>query len=163
MPVSALQSLLHGACLTGQGLHNPCPDTVLDMTGQGWGSLREDLEADVRRVADRARNSSQARLAAPAEAHPSRASAVRVVAQQLAETAQGIAAREDVTEPGWRELPVLSDLAVGDQLAVVGTDLLAELAGCEPDAVVWVRAARRTARDVVTDAAQALAATRRLL
>lgn len=133
------------------------------MTGTGWGPLRGDLEADVRRVTDRVLNLSQARLAAPAEAHPSRASAVRVVAQQLAEAAQGIAAREDPGEPGWRELPVLSDLAVGDQLAVVGRDLLAELAGCEPDASVWARGARRTAFDVVSAATEALATTRRLL
>jgi len=86
-----------------------------------------------------------------------------VVAQQLAEAAQGIAAREDRTEPAWRELPVLSDLAVGNQLAVVGTDLRAELTGCDPEATVWARGARRTAFHVVRDVSEALATTRRLL
>ena len=155
------------ACLTGQRLHNPRPaGSVPPVTGtpsREWGSLREDLDADVRRVTDRARNLSQARLAAPVGSHPSRAHAVRVVAQQLAEAAQGIAAREDPTEPGWRDLPVLSDLAVGDQLAVVGRDLIAELAGCEPAAAMWARGARRTAFDVVSAATEALATTRRLL
>ena len=114
-------------------------------------------------MTDRLRGLSQARLAAPAGPHPSRAHAVRGAAQQLAEAAQGIAAREDSDEPGWRELPVLSDLTVGDQIAVVGKDLLAELAGCDPDAAVWARGARRTAREVAGAAAENLATTRRLL
>jgi len=136
---------------------------VTGTPSRGWGSLRDDLEADVRRATDRARNLSQARLAAPVGSQPSRAHAIRGVAQQLAEAAQGIAAREDPTEPGWRELPVLSDLAVGDQLAVVGSDLLAELARCDPEATVWACRARRTAFDVVSDVSEALATTRRLL
>lgn len=128
-----------------------------------WGSLRDDLGADVRRVTERARNLSQACLAAPVGQHASRAHAMRVVAQQLAEAAEGVAAREEPAEPGWRELPVLSDLAAGDQLAVVGRDLQAELAGCDPGAAVWARGARRTAFDVVSDVTVALATTRRLL
>ena len=57
----------------------------------------------------------------------------------------------------------LSDFAVGDQVAVTAADLLAELPGCDPAAEVRTRGALRTARDVVADAAAALAATRRLL
>jgi hypothetical protein len=133
------------------------------VTDAGWGSRPDELAADVRRVSDRLRSLSEGRLAAPAPPHGSCAEAARKVAQQLVEAAQGLAQRDFRAEPGWRVLPVLPDLAVGDQVAVAGRDLLAELAGCGPQVVVWGRGARRTAVDVVTAAAAALAATRRLL
>jgi len=129
----------------------------------GWGSRPDELAADVRRVADRLRGLSQAQLSAPVPPHASRAEVARAAAQQLAEAAEGIAERGAAVEPSWRALPVLSDLAVGDQLAVAGHDLVAEVAGCAPDADVWARGSRRTARDAVTTAADTLAATRRLL
>lgn len=129
----------------------------------GWGSLPEAIAADLRRATERLRGLSQAQLSAPAPPHASRAEAGRATAQQLAETAQGIAARDDDAEPHWRALPVLGDFTVGDQLAVVGHDLVAELAGCGPDVDVWARGSRRTAREAVTAAAATLAATRRLL
>jgi hypothetical protein len=136
----------------------------------GWGSLPDDVAADVRRLADRLRGLSQARLAAPVPPHASRADAARAASQRLAEAAQGLAARDDPAEPGWRVLPSLGDFAVGDQVAVTGHDLLAELATCDPDAQVWAPPAtgeltgtRRPALDVVAAAAETLAATRRLL
>lgn len=133
------------------------------MPEPGWGSLPDQVAADVRRLADRLRGLSQARLGGPVPQHGSRADAARGVAQQLAEAAQGLAQRDAPAEPGWRVLPRLTDFAVGDQVAVTGHELLAELAGCGPEVDVWARGARRTARDVVTAAADALAATRRLL
>lgn len=133
------------------------------MQETGRGLLAAELEADVRRVADRLRSLSQARLAAPVPPHASRADAARAVARRLAEAAQGIVERDSPVEPSWRELPVLSDFAVGDQVAVTGHDLLAELDGCEPGWEIWARGGRRTAFEVVTAAASALARTRRLL
>lgn len=150
------------------GISQPLP--VPDRLGRvpavapaGWGVLGEELEADVRRVADRLRSLSQARLAAPAPPHESRADAARAAAQTLAKAAQCLAERESGVEPSWRPLPVLSDFAVGDQVAVTGHDLLAELGAVGPDDVVWGSGSPRTAFEVVTAAAFALAQTRRLL
>ncbi|MGH8891822.1 MAG: hypothetical protein ACRDWY_00710 [Actinomycetes bacterium] len=133
------------------------------MSELGWGALRDDLEADVRRVTDRLRSLSLARLAGPVPPHASRADAARAVAQLMAEVAQGLADRHAAREPSWRELPVLSDLAVGEQVAVTGHDLLGELATIRPTESVWSRGSRRTAREVVAAAAAALAETRRRL
>jgi hypothetical protein len=128
-----------------------------------WAALSDELAADVRRVADRLRSLSQSRLAAPAPPHASRADACRDAAQALADAAQGVAERASATEPRWRTLPRLSDLAVGDEVAVTGQDLLDELALCDPDTPVWTRSGRRPARQVVAGAAGSLAAARRLL
>ena len=46
--------------------------------------------------------------------------------------AQGLEARRDGDEPVWRTPPTLSDVAVGDQVAVTGHDLLAALADVGP-------------------------------
>jgi hypothetical protein len=128
--------------------------------------VREDLAVDVRRVADRVRGLSQAKLAAPAGPFASRADGAIEVAQALAEAGQGLADRESADEPAWRRVPRLSDFAVGDQVAVVGHDLLAALDSVAPDEEVWAPerpAARRTALSVVTAAADRLATLRRHL
>ena len=125
--------------------------------------LRAELAADVRRVADRLRGLSAARLQAPVPPFPSRAAASREVARVLAVAAQGIEARAGEDEPSWRQPPELADFAVGDQVAVTGQDLLAALDGLDPAEPVWAPAARRPARDVVAESAATLAATRRLL
>ena len=128
-----------------------------------WAPLRDELAADVRRVSDRLRNLSQARLHAPVPPFASRAAASREAARVLAVAAQGIEARTDENEPSWRQPPELADFAVGDQVAVTGQDLLAALDGLDPADTVWAPAARRPARHVVAEAAATLAATRRLL
>ena len=133
------------------------------MPDDDWGPLRAELAADVRRVSDSLRSLSAARLQAPVPPFPSRAAASREAARVLAVAAQGIEARQGEHEPSWRQLPELADFAVGDQVAVTGQDLLAALDGVDPAEAVWAPAARRPARDVVTDAAAILAATRRLL
>jgi hypothetical protein len=130
----------------------------------GWSAeVRTGLTADVRRVADRLRTLSQAQLAAPVPPYPSRAAGGRAVAQRLATAAQGLEAGAAGDEPRWRDVPALSDFAVGDQLAVTGHDLLAALDEAGPADLVWAPGARRTAISVVTDAADQLAALRRLL
>jgi len=146
------------------------------VAGDWAGTVRDELTADVRRVVERLRTLSPAQLAAPAPPHPSRAAGGRAVAQALATAAQGIEDRMSPGEPHWRTLPELADLAVGDQVAVTGHDLLALLLATTfpgdhavvgvvvaPEETVWAPGARRTAEDVVTDAAAQLAALRRAL
>jgi hypothetical protein len=128
-----------------------------------WDAQCAELARDVDRVADRLRNLSQARLAAAAPPHASRAAAGRVAAQTLADASAGLEARQDPAEPTWRTLPQLDDFAVGDQVAVTGHDLVAAAQGAAPDDHVWARHGRRTAQEVFSEAADALAALRHLL
>jgi len=126
-----------------------------------WDALLLELGRDIERVADRLRGLSEARLAAAAPPHASRAAAARATAQVLADAAAGLEA--GAGQPLWRELPVLVDLSAGDQVAVTGHDLLAAAGSAAPDDPVWARHGRRTAHDVLAEAADDLAALRRLL
>ena len=127
-----------------------------------WAGVRDDLAADVRRVSERLRTLSATRLAGPpgpspdgGPDHPTRAAAGRAAAQQLADAAEALEAAAAGVAPERRSLPVLPDLAVGDQVAVTGHDLLAALDGLpEPPASV---------ERAVRDAATALADVRRRL
>jgi hypothetical protein len=111
---------------------------------EGWAPLAEELAADVRRVADRLRTLSAARLAGPPAPpedgmppYRSRAQAARGAAQAMADAA---AALESAPTGGWverRPLPELADFAVAEQVAVTGHDLLAALALVSPDEQVW--------------------------
>lgn len=133
------------------------------MPDQGWATARKALQADVRRVTDRLRGLTESRLATPVPPFSSRAAAAREAARTLAVAAQGLEARRDGDEPVWRTPPTLSDVAVGDQVAVTGNDLLAALADVRPADPVWAPGGRRPAGEVVAEAAELLAATRRLL
>jgi hypothetical protein len=87
----------------------------------------QELAGSVRRVSDRLRSLSDVRLARPvtptpqpveAAQEPSRADAAHALAQLMADRAaqlEGIPART---------VPRLHDLAVGDQVAVTGGDLV---------------------------------------
>ena len=126
--------------------------------------LRRALEREVARVADRLRELGQARLQQPVGEHASRAEAGRWVAQALADAAQELEAATNGTLPGRRELPRLSDFAVGDQVAVTGTDLLLAYAAVPPDAAVpSPEPAPRTPDEVLAAALSALRDVRRLL
>ena len=99
-----------------------------------WEALRRDLAADVARVSDRLRSLSTARLAgppAPSAAgepeQPSRAATGRHAAQLMADAAAELEAVAGGSAPLRRTLPQLADLAVGDQVAVTGHDVLAAL------------------------------------
>ena len=132
--------------------------------GDSWpGAVRAEIEADVRRVAELLRTMSEAQLAAAAPPYPSRAAGARAVAQTLVDAAQALEERDSGAEPRWRDLPALSDLAVGDQVALTGHDLLRILDSTSREETVWARGTRRTAGEVVADAAGHLAALRRLL
>jgi hypothetical protein len=78
----------------------------------------EPLRTEVHRVADRLRSMSQERLSRPFPPYASRAAAALVLAQLLADTAADL----EAVDP--RTLPDLGSLAVGDQVAVTGTDVV---------------------------------------
>ena len=117
-----------------------------------WAGLREELAADVRRVSDRLRSLSATRLASPPGPSAGRGAAVRSPGPQAGRAAAAELARAAARPRGWRrarpdlgrppdprrvpDLPVLADLAVGDQVAVTGHDLLAALDAVGPDALV---------------------------
>ncbi|NHC14454.1 hypothetical protein [Motilibacter deserti] len=91
------------------------------MIGDEDGTPRDELEREVRRVADRLRTLAVGRLGEPAPPWPSRAAAARAAAQALADAAAQLEG-----EPR-RELPGLADTASGDLVAVCGSDLLSVL------------------------------------
>ena len=78
-----------------------------------------DLAEQVSRLADRLRSLSEVRLARALPPAGSRADAGHALAQRLADAAAALDG-----EPA-RPVPRLHDLAVGDQVAVTGTDLVA--------------------------------------
>ena len=123
------------------------------MRDPSYAALREELEREVRRVADRLRSLPLARLAQPVDGYPSRAAAARAAAQALADAAAELEA-EPGDAPVPREVPVLADAAAADVIAVTGTDLLLASAAAEDDP----RASR-----VVAAALEALRQVRRLL
>jgi hypothetical protein len=84
-------------------------------------SLAGRLAEQVARLADRLRSLSDVRLSQALPDGGSRADAAHRLAQQLADAAAGLAG--DPVRP----VPRLDDLAVGDQVAVTGADLVAEL------------------------------------
>lgn len=139
------------------------------MPDSTWGSLPGEIAADVRRVADRLRTLSPARLAAPPAppplhfpAYESCAQAGRAAANALARAAQTLEAAAEGQPRRLRDLPTLSPFAVGDQVAVAGHDLLAAVALVGPDTRVWTDTyANPTAAHAVTDAARLLADVRR--
>ncbi|MGZ4611507.1 MAG: hypothetical protein ACXV2H_14725 [Actinomycetes bacterium] len=140
------------------------------MTDQGaakevpsWDETCAALAKDLRRAAERLRGLSQARLAAPAPPHATRAAAARATAQRLADAAQGVEERGAPQEPAWRTVPELSDFAAGDQVTLTGHDLLTAVAEVSADAPVGARGCRRTAREVLAAVASDVAELRRLL
>ena len=142
------------------------------MPEDGWASLADELAADVRRVSDRLRTLSAARLAGPPAPpedgmppYRSRAQAARGAAQAMADAAAALE-RAAVGSGGfqWRPLPELADFAAGDQVAVTGHDLLAGLELVPPDTdVYWDVLEHGPARSQVEQAARLLADVRRRL
>ena len=142
------------------------------MPEEGWAPLADELAADVRRVADRLRTLSAARLAGPPAPpedgmppYRSRAQAARGAAQAMANAAAALE-RAAVGSGGfqWQQLPELADFAAGDQVAVTGHDLLAALELVPPDTdVYWDVLEHGPARHQVEQAARLLADVRRRL
>jgi len=138
---------------------------------EGWAALAGELAADVRRVADRLRTLSAARLAGPPAPpedgmppYRSRAQAARGAAQAMADAAAALESAAVGGDYVRRDLPELADFAVGEQVAVTGHDLLAALTLMPPDEEVWFGVYDRApARLGVERAARLLADVRRRL
>lgn len=94
------------------------------------GAASSDIDAlatRLGRVAERLRTLSLARLQAPVPGWPSRAVAARALAQHCADVTAA------VEGPAAHLVPELSDLAVGDQVAVCAGDLVRALGAGEAD------------------------------
>jgi hypothetical protein len=99
------------------------------MIGNPLAEPEDRLAWEVRAVAERLRRLSPARLRMPLPPYPSREQAGRILAQQLADAAAGVVARDSDQPPRWHEVPEIEVFAVGEQVAVTGNDLVLELAG----------------------------------
>ena len=137
---------------------------------------------EVRRLADRLRSLPQSRLQVRLEVVPpvppdlaaaaeavraadpaslNRAALGHAVAQLLADAAAGVQARVEPAPPPRRSVPVLTVFAVGDQVAVTGTDLAAALRGLDPSTPVWAAdGTRGTAAATLAAALEAVRALR---
>jgi hypothetical protein len=118
-----------------------------------------ELEKDVRRVADRLRTAPVARVDGVRVQ-------VRELLQDLADATAGIEAREDAAPPRWREVPALPDSALGDQLDVLGGDLVTAVSaagGPTTVADLWSRSGRTAVRPVLDALAARLATLRSAL
>jgi hypothetical protein len=109
-------------------------------------SLAQDLD----RVVATLRTTPAGRLRARVSgAFTTRADAGRALALALATAAQGIEDADEPAMPRWRTPPVLADLAVGDQVRVLGHDFLSVLPGAAK--VVWTPAGRVPRAELVRD------------
>ncbi|HKA68695.1 MAG TPA: hypothetical protein VKG85_06200 [Actinomycetes bacterium] len=98
------------------------------MIGNPLAEPEDRLAWEIRAVAERLRRLSPARLRAPLPPYRSREQAGRTLAQQLADAAAGVVARDCDQPPQWSEVPEIELFAVGEQVAVTGNDLVLELA-----------------------------------
>jgi hypothetical protein len=89
----------------------------VDLADPSGGTAPERFDVELRRTVDRVRGLALTRLEAAYEPEPTRAHAVRLLAQQLADAAA------DLEGEPHRALPVLAVHGAGDQLAVCGHDL----------------------------------------
>lgn len=118
------------------------------------------LADEVARLAERLRSLSDTRLAQALPPHASRADAAHALAGRLAAAAQGVEQRSGTGSPAWRRVPRLHDFAVGDQVAVTGTDLGLAAAGLDVQEAVWTPSGRRPLGAVLADAASEVRALR---
>ena len=109
-------------------------------------SLAQDLDRIVATLRTTPAGRLKVRLAGPFR---SRADAGRALARALAVAAQGIEDADQPAMPQWRTPPVLADLAVGDQVRVLGHDFLSTLPGAAK--VVWTPAGRVPRAELVRD------------
>lgn len=123
--------------------------------GSAWQADVAELAAEVERVARRLRGLGEPRLRRPLPAYGTVAEAAHTLAQALADAGQGVELRAEERAPSPRTLPRLSDLAVGDQVAVTGQDLAAALAAVAPASLVW-RGERQASAAEVLAASHAL-------
>ena len=120
------------------------------------------LADEIDRVVAKLRTTPGARLAAPlAGPFPSRAAAGRALALTFAEAAQGIEDAALPAMPVWRPLPVLADLAVGDQVKVVAHDFLTALVGAP--SLVWTPTGRLPVSELLLEVTASVGEVARFL
>lgn len=116
-----------------------------------WPDVLAGLDAEVRRVARRLGGLSEPRLRRPLPRYGTVADAGRRLATALADGDVGIEERACAVPPAWRAVPELAVTAVGDQVAVLGHDLVSALGFVRPDEPVWTRSGRSRAGDVAAE------------
>jgi hypothetical protein len=122
----------------------------------------DSLTDDLASVVSGLRTSSAARLSARLSGPiATRADAGRLLARTLAVAAQGIEDAGLRMPPSWRTVPVLADLAVGDQVAVLAHDLLTA-SSAAPDRV-WTPHGLVALPELMRDVAATVAEVKRLL
>ena len=116
-----------------------------------WPETVSELAAETNRIARRLRGLSEPRLRRPLPPYGTVADAAHLLAQALADAAQGVEGRghPSITR---RTVPRLSVHAAGDQVAVTAGDLLAALGGLGPDDEVWAGDGRTSAHRLAADA-----------
>lgn len=85
----------------------------------------EVLAGELAQVADGYRRLPHSKFSLRLEPYGDRAQAGHWLAAQVTMVAQGIERWDSPQPPRWRELPTLGVFALGDQIAVVGNDLVA--------------------------------------
>lgn len=115
-----------------------------------WPGLLAGLDAEVRRVARRLAGLGEPRLRRALPPYGTVADAGRRLAAALADGSMGVEDRASDAPPAWRAVPELAVTAVGDQLAVLGHDLLVALRAAGPSEPVWTRTGRAPAGDVAS-------------
>jgi hypothetical protein len=121
------------------------------------------LAREVERVADRLRSMSDVRLGQPFPPSGTRALAALDLAQHLADAAQGVEERESAVAPVPRVVPDVGVFALGDQVTVTGTDLVAAAVGLQPEDEVWTVKGRLPLSKVLERATNAVRALRQAL
>lgn len=116
-----------------------------------WPGLLAKLDAEVRRVARRLAGLSEPRLRRALPQYGTVADAGRRLAAALADGDVGVENRASPTPPAWRSVPELAVTAVGDQLAVLGHDVVVALRAVDPAEPVWTRSGRAPAAAVASD------------
>ena len=87
--------------------------------------LAETLADELGRLAEGYRRLPQSKFGLRLEPYGDRAQAGHWLAAQVSTGAQGIERWDSPQPPAWRDLPTLGVFALGDQIAVVGNDLMA--------------------------------------
>jgi len=114
------------------------------------------IEAELRRLTSRLRSAGPGELER-AEPH------VRPVLQRLADATQGVEQRAAAQPPQPRPVPRLATSALGDQLDVLGLDLLRASAGLGDATRVWDGDAHAELGVVLAETATTLQELRRML
>lgn len=115
----------------------------------------KSLAGLLERLIDRYRRMTERGLLVEVTPSITRADAVRMLAQRLADAARGIELHADGTAPTWHDMPDIGPLSVGDQLAVAVSDLVDACAALPPGAddefPVWTRDGRRALGAVIAE------------